>query len=319
MRFLSSVDLHCSMDEGFRMLGVLRSLSDGLAKTRKSLTDKIGSLFLGEKIDEAFLEQLEEALVASDVGVDTASLVLKDLKERFKRNELSSPAQVKERLKQILLEALSVKSSKFSLDVAPAVVLIVGVNGTGKTTTIGKLAYRLRADGKKVMLAAGDTFRAAAAEQLSIWGERTGIPVIKHREGADPGAVVFDAVTAVKARTFDVLIVDTAGRLHTKSNLMEELKKVKRILSRELPGAPHETLLVLDGNTGQNALVQAKMFNEAIGITGIVLTKLDGTSKGGIVFAINKDLGIPVKFVGVGEAVEDLRSFDPKEFVNALL
>jgi fused signal recognition particle receptor len=301
------------------MFGVLRSLSDGLAKTRKSLTDRIGSLLLGEKIDEAFLEQLEEALVASDVGVDTASLVLKDLKERFKRNELSSPVQVKERLKQILLETLSVKNSKFSLDVTPAVVLIVGVNGTGKTTTIGKLAFRLRADGKKVMLAAGDTFRAAAAEQLSIWGERSGIPVIKHREGADPGAVVFDAVTAAKARAIDVLIVDTAGRLHTKSNLMEELKKVKRILSRELPGAPHETLLVLDGNTGQNALVQAKMFNKAIGITGIVLTKLDGTSKGGIVFAINKDLGIPVKFVGIGEAVEDLRSFDPKEFVNALL
>lgn len=301
------------------MFGVLRSLNDGLAKTRKSLTDKIGSLLLGEKIDEAFLEQLEEALVAADVGVDTASLVLKDLKERFKRNELSSPVQVKERLKQILLETLSVKNSKFSLDVTPAVVLIVGVNGTGKTTTIGKLAYRLRADGKKVMLAAGDTFRAAAAEQLSIWGERAGIPVIKHREGADPGAVVFDAVTAAKARTIDVLIVDTAGRLHTKSNLMEELKKVKRILSRELPGAPHETLLVLDGSTGQNALVQAKMFNEAIGITGIVLTKLDGTAKGGIVFAINKDLGIPVKFVGIGEAVEDLRSFDPREFVNALL
>jgi fused signal recognition particle receptor len=301
------------------MFGVLRSLSDGLAKTRKSLTDRIGSLLLGEKVDEAFLEQLEEALVASDVGVDTASLVLKDLKERFKRNELSSPVQVKERLKQILLETLSVKNSKFSLDVTPAIVLIVGVNGTGKTTTIGKLAFRLRADGKKVMLAAGDTFRAAAAEQLSIWGERSGVPVIKHCEGADPGAVVFDAVTAAKARAIDVLIVDTAGRLHTKSNLMEELKKVKRILSRELPGAPHETLLVLDGNTGQNALVQAKMFNKAIGITGIVLTKLDGTSKGGIVFAINKDLGIPVKFVGIGEAVEDLRSFDPKEFVNALL
>ncbi len=300
------------------MFGVLRSLSDGLAKTRKSLTDKIGTLLLGEKIDEAFLEQLEEALVASDLGVDTASLVLKDLKERFKRNELSSPTQVKERLKQILIETLSVNDSKFLLDVTPAVVLIVGVNGTGKTTTIGKLAYRLRADGKNVMLAAGDTFRAAAAEQLSIWGERTGIPVIKHREGADPGAVVFDAVTAAKARAIDVLIVDTAGRLHTKSNLMEELKKVKRILSRELPGAPHETLLVLDGNTGQNALVQARMFNEAIGVTGIVLTKLDGTSKGGIVFAINKDLGIPVKFVGIGEAVEDLRSFDPKEFVNAL-
>ncbi len=317
--FLCTVGLNSRMNEGSRMFGVLRSLSDGLAKTRKSLTDKIGSLLLGEKIDEAFLEQLEEALVASDVGVDTASLVLKDLKERFKRNELSSPAQVKERLKQILLETLSVKKTKFSLDVTPSVVLMVGVNGTGKTTTIGKLAYRLRADGKKVMLAAGDTFRAAAAEQLSIWGERTGIPVIKHREGADPGAVVFDAVTAAKARAIDVLIVDTAGRLHTKSNLMEELKKVKRILSRELPGAPHETLLVLDGNTGQNALVQAKMFNEAIGITGIVLTKLDGTSKGGIVFAINKDLGIPVKFVGIGEAVEDLRSFDPNEFVNALL
>ncbi|MGE5174043.1 MAG: signal recognition particle-docking protein FtsY [Betaproteobacteria bacterium] len=301
------------------MFGVLRSLSDGLAKTRKNLADKIGKLILGEKIDEAFLDELEEALIASDVGVETTSFVLKDLNERFKRNELSAPAQVKERLKQMLLETLSAKPSIFSLDVAPAVVLVVGVNGTGKTTTIGKLAYRLQAEGKKVMLAAGDTFRAAAAEQLSVWGERIGIPVIKHREGADPSAVVFDAVTAAKARAIDVLIVDTAGRLHTKSNLMEELKKVKRILSRELPGAPHETLLVLDGNTGQNALVQAKMFNEAVGVTGIVLTKLDGTSKGGIVFAINKALAIPVKFVGIGEAVEDLRSFDPKEFVDALL
>jgi fused signal recognition particle receptor len=199
------------------------------------------------------------------------------------------------------------------------VVLVVGVNGTGKTTTIGKLAHRLQAGGKKVMLAAGDTFRAAASEQLSIWGERVGIPVIKHQEGADPGAVAFDAVSALKARSFDVLLVDTAGRLHTKSNLMEELKKVKRIISRELPGAPHETLLVLDGNTGQNALVQAKMFNEAVGVTGIVLTKLDGTSRGGIVFAIAKELEIPVKFIGIGEAVEDLRSFDPKEFVDALL
>ncbi len=300
------------------MFGVLRSLSDGLAKTRKSLSDKIGSLLLGEKIDESFLDELEEALIASDVGIDTTSLVLKDLKERFKRNELSSPAQVRDRLKQLLLETLT-KNSALFLGAAPAVVLVVGVNGTGKTTTIGKLAYRLRAEGKKVMLAAGDTFRAAAAEQLVIWGERTGAPVIKHREGADPGAVVFDAVTAAKARAVDVLIVDTAGRLHTKSNLMEELKKVHRILSRELPGAPQETLLVLDGSTGQNALIQAKMFHEAVGITGIVLTKLDGTSKGGIVFAINKELGIPVKFVGIGEAIEDLRSFDSKEFVDALL
>ena len=301
------------------MLGVLRSLSDGLAKTRKNLADKIGNLVLGAKIDEAFLDELEEALIASDVGVETASFVLGDLKERFKRNDLSTPAQVKERLRQILLEILSARPSVFSVSGSPAVVLVVGVNGTGKTTTIGKLAYRLHGEGKKVMLAAADTFRAAASEQLSIWGERAGIPVVKHREGADPGAVVFDAVSAAKARAIDVLIVDTAGRLHTKTNLMEELKKIRRILSRELIGEPQETLLVLDGNTGQNALVQAKMFKEAVGVTGIVLTKLDGTSKGGIVFAISKELAIPVKFVGIGEAVEDLRRFDPKEFVDALL
>jgi len=301
------------------MFGVLRSLRDGLAKTRKNFSDKVGSLVLGDKIDEGFLDELEEALIASDVGVETASFVLKDLKERFKRNELSSPAQVKDRLRQLLFEILSARSSVFSLTASPSVVLVVGVNGTGKTTTIGKLANRLQAEGKKVMLAAGDTFRAAASEQLSIWGERAGIPVIKHKEGADPSAVVFDAVLAAKARAVDVLIVDTAGRLHTKSNLMEELKKVRRILSRELPGAPHETLLVLDGNTGQNALVQTKMFHEAVGITGIVLTKLDGTSKGGIVFAIYKELSIPVKFVGIGEAIEDLRNFDPREFVDALL
>ncbi len=301
------------------MFGVLRSLRDGLAKTRKNFTDKVGSLVLGEKIDEAFLDELEEALIASDVGVETATLVLKDLKERFKRNELSSPAQVKDRLRQILFEIISTPSPVFSPAATPSAVLVVGVNGTGKTTTIGKLANRLQSEGKKVMLAAGDTFRAAASEQLSIWGERAGIPVIKHKEGADPGAVVFDAVSAAKARATDVLIVDTAGRLHTKSNLMEELKKVRRILSRELPGAPHETLLVIDGSTGQNALVQAKMFHETVGVTGIVLTKLDGTSKGGIVFAIYKELKIPVKFVGIGEAIEDLRSFDPKEFVDALL
>jgi fused signal recognition particle receptor len=301
------------------MFGVLRSLKDGLTKTRKNLAEHLGTLVLGEKIEENFLEELEEALIASDVGAGTAAVVLKDLKERFKRKELSSSGQVTERLKQILVEILAAQNSTFSLAATPAVVLVVGVNGTGKTTTIGKLASRLQGEGKKVMLAAGDTFRAAASEQLSIWGERSGIPVIKHQEGADPSAVVFDAVTAAKARAVDVLLVDTAGRLHTKSNLMEELKKVKRILSRELPGAPHETLLVLDGNTGQNALVQAKMFHESIGVSGIVITKLDGTSRGGIVFAINKELSIPVKFIGIGEAIEDLRSFDPKEFVDALL
>lgn len=301
------------------MFGVLRSLRDGLAKTRKDFSDRIGSLVLGEKIDEAFLDELEEVLISSDAGAQTASAVLADLKERFQRNELSSPAQVRERLKQILFEILSSHFSPFSLTSSPYTILMIGANGTGKTTTIGKLAYRLRNEGKSVILAAADTFRAAASEQLLIWGERAGIPVIKHREGADPGAVVFDAVSAARARAADVLIVDTAGRLHTKSNLMEELKKVKRIMTRELPGAPHEVLLVLDANTGQNALVQAKMFNEALGITGIVLTKLDGTAKGGIVFAISRELSIPVKFVGIGEAIEDLRDFDPKEFVEALL
>src|SRR5574337_1238249 len=301
------------------MLSVFRSLSDGLAKTRKNLSGKIGSLVLGEKIDESFLDELEEALIASDVGTATASVVLKDLQERFKRKELANAGQVKDRLRQVLIEILEKTPSKFELSAVPSVILVVGVNGAGKTTTIGKLAYRLQGEGKKVMLAAGDTFRAAASEQLSIWGERVGIPVIKHREGADPGAVVFDAVSAAKARSMDVLIVDTAGRLHTKSNLMEELKKIHRILSRELPGAPHETLLVLDGNTGQNALVQARMFHEAVPLSGIIVTKLDGTSKGGIVFAIYQGLSIPVKFVGIGEAMEDLRTVDPKEFVEALL
>ena len=301
------------------MLNIIHSIRDGLAKTRKNLSDRIGSLVLGEKIDELFLEELEEALIASDVGMKTASLVLADLKERFKRNELSSPEQVRERLKQVLYDVLSERPASISLSGSPSVILVVGVNGTGKTTTIGKLAHRLRDEGKKVMLAAADTFRAAAAEQLMVWGERNGIPVVKHKEGADPGAVAFDALAAAKARGMDVLIVDTAGRLHTKSNLMEELKKVQRILSRELPGAPHETLFVLDATTGQNAFAQAKTFHEAIGVTGIVLTKLDGTPKGGIVFAINKELNLPVKFIGIGEGIDDLKDFDPKEFVEALL
>ena len=301
------------------MFSVLRTVSDGLARTRKSFSDTIGTLVLGEKVDSLFLDELEEALVAADTGVQTASTVLADLTERFKRNELSTPSQVRVRLKQILAEILLSASTPFSVTSSPSTVLVVGVNGAGKTTTIGKLAHRLQQEGRKVMLAAADTFRAAAAEQLSIWGERAGIPVIKHKEGADPGAVVFDALSAAKARAADVLIVDTAGRLHTKSNLMEELKKIKRIMSRELPGAPQEVLLVLDATTGQNALVQAKMFQEAVGVTGIVLTKLDGTAKGGIVFAISKELAIPVKFIGIGEAMEDLRAFDPKEFVEALL
>jgi fused signal recognition particle receptor len=301
------------------MMNIIHSIRDGLTKTRKNLGDRIGSLVLGEKIEESFLDELEEALIASDVGMKTASLVLADLKERFKRNELSSPIQVRERLKQVLFEILAERPASLSLTGAPAVILVVGVNGTGKTTTIGKLAHRLKGEGKKVMLAAADTFRAAAAEQLMVWGERNDVPVIKHKEGADPGAVAFDALAAAKARGMDVLIVDTAGRLHTKSNLMEELKKVQRILARELPGAPQETLFVLDATTGQNAFAQAKTFHQEIGVTGIVLTKLDGTPKGGIVFAINKELGLPVKFIGIGEGIEDLKDFDPREFVEALL
>jgi fused signal recognition particle receptor len=300
------------------MFGLLKSLGDGLAKTRKNLADRFGALVLGDKIDEAFLEELEETLVAADVGVATTTFILKDLRERFNRRELSSPAEVKDRLKLVLFSILADRPADLALTAAPSVILVVGVNGGGKTTSIGKLACRFKTEGKKVMLAAGDTFRAAASEQLSIWGERAGIPVIKHREGAEPGAVVFDAVASASARAADVLIVDTAGRLHTKSNLMDELKKLKRIISQALPGEPGETLLVLDATTGQNALMQAKMFHEAVGITGIVLTKLDGTAKGGIVFAISRELSIPIKFIGIGEAVDDLRRFDPREFVEAL-
>ena len=301
------------------MLKALHSLRDGLAKTRKNLSDKIESLVLGEKIDDDFLDELEAALIASDVGAQTASFVLTDLKDRFSRNELSTPGQVRDRLKQILHEIVAGKNAGLSLDAKPSVILMIGVNGTGKTTTIGKLAGRLKQDGKKVMLAAADTFRAAAAEQLSIWGERNDVPVIKHKEGADPGAVVFDALAAAKARGIDVLIVDTAGRLHTKSNLMDELKKVRKIIAREAPGAPQETLLVLDASTGQNALIQAKTFHDAIAVSGIVLTKLDGTPRGGMAFAIMRELSLPIKFVGIGEGIEDLRPFDAREFVDALL
>ena len=301
------------------MFGVVRSIRDGLERTRKRLAESIGSLVLGEKIDESFLDDIETALVSADVGAQTTAQVLSDLKERFTRKELQTADQLRARLKVVLLEILASFSGSIDVTTRPFVLLVVGVNGTGKTTTIGKLANRFKSEGKNVLLAAADTFRAAAAEQLSVWGERNGVPVVKHREGADPGAVVFDAVAAARARGTDVLIVDTAGRLHTKSNLMEELKKVRRILERELPGAPHETLLVLDATTGQNALAQAKSFHQAVGISGIVLTKLDGTPKGGIVFAIVRELSLPIKLIGIGEGIDDLRRFDPQEFVDGLL
>lgn len=301
------------------MISALRGFREGLARTRKSIAEKFGTLVLGEKIDEGFLADLEDALISSDVGAKTTAMVLADLKERFGRSELNTADQVRERLRGLLADALRTGPSSLNVNASPAVVLVIGVNGTGKTTTIGKLARRLQDEGKKVLLAAGDTFRAAAADQLAVWGERAGIPVVKHAAGADPGAVVFDALAAARARMSDVVIVDTAGRLHTKSNLMEELKKVRRIIAREIPGGPHETLLVLDATTGQNALAQASMFHEAVGVTGIVLTKLDGSAKGGIVFAINRDLGLPVKFIGIGESIEDLRPFDAAEFAEAFV
>lgn len=301
------------------MTGAVRGFREGLARTRRNIAERIGELVLGDKIDELFLDELEDALISSDVGAKTTALVLGDLKDRFKRSELNSSDQVRDRLRVVLAEALQPGTASLDVSASLAVILVIGVNGTGKTTTIGKLAHRLAGEGKKVLLAAADTFRAAASDQLAVWGERAGIPVIKHGEGADPGAVVYDALAAARARMTDVVIVDTAGRLHTKSNLMEELKKVRRIISREVPGGPHETLLVLDATTGQNALVQAKMFHDAVGVTGIVLTKLDGSAKGGIVFAISRELSLPVKFVGIGEAIEDLRPFSAAEFAEAFI
>jgi fused signal recognition particle receptor len=307
------------MEQGERP-GFFERLKSGLSKTHANLIGRIDSLVLGKKqIDADTLEELEEILITADIGVSTAVELIRTLEQRLKRNELKDGETLKKALKEEMLARLSWQSA--SLDTSsssPYVILVIGVNGVGKTTTIGKLASRFIAQGKKVILAAGDTFRAAAAEQLEIWGERAGAEVIRHKEGADPSAVVFDACRAALARKCDILIVDTAGRLHTKVNLMEEMKKIRRILGREIPGAPHETLLILDAATGQNAISQAKLFKESAAVTGIALTKLDGTAKGGIVVAISNEFKIPVRFIGVGEGVDDLREFDPAQFVEAL-
>lgn len=294
-------------------------LKAGLTKTRDQLVSGIENVVLGKKkIDESLMEELEEVMILADLGVDTTRGIINSVREKVKRNELTDADLLKKEIKEQIRAILKNKTGELRGGDSLAVYLVIGVNGTGKTTTIGKLSAKLRADGKKVLLAAGDTFRAAAAEQLVLWGERTGSDVIRHKSGADPGAVVFDAIAAARAREAEVLLVDTAGRLHTKTNLMEELKKINRVIERELPGEPREVLLVLDATTGQNALSQAKLFNQAIGVTGIVLTKLDGTAKGGIVVAISSELGIPVKMVGVGEQVDDLQPFDPDEYVEAL-
>ena len=300
-------------------MGFFDKLKAGLTNTRDQLVSGIENVVLGKKkIDESLMEELEEVMILADLGVDTTRGIIDSVREKVKRNELTDADLLKKEIKEQIRAILKNRTTELRGGDSLAVYLIIGVNGTGKTTTIGKLSAKLRADGKKVLLAAGDTFRAAAAEQLVLWGERTGADVIRHKSGADPGAVVFDAIAAARAREADVLLVDTAGRLHTKTNLMEELKKINRVIERELPGEPREVLLVLDATTGQNALSQAKLFNQAIGVTGIVLTKLDGTAKGGIVVAISSELGIPVKMVGVGEQVDDLQPFDPDEYVDAL-
>jgi len=297
-------------------------LKEGLSRTRGDMTEGLASLFLGKKqIDDELLEELETRLLMADVGVEATGRIIKGVTERLARKQLKDVQALFEALRDNMATILTPVSQPLTIDTAhtPFVILVVGVNGAGKTTTIGKLARRFQAEGKSVMLAAGDTFRAAAVEQLQAWGERSRVPVVAQHTGADSASVIFDALQAAKARGVDVLIADTAGRLHTQSNLMEELKKVKRVLAKVDASAPHETLLVLDASTGQNALNQAKKFHEAIELDGVVLTKLDGTAKGGIIFAIAQALQLPIRFVGVGEGVEDLRPFKADEFVAALL
>ncbi len=299
-------------------MGFFEKLKDGLTKTRKGITERIDKVLVSfGKIDEDLFDELEEILITSDIGMDTSMKIINDIKAKVKQNKITNPAEVKGLLKDELMKIMEGETS-LKLSTTPSVIVIIGVNGVGKTTSIGKIANHLKQQGKKVMLAAADTFRAAAIEQLEIWADRSDVEIIKHKEGADPAAVIYDAIVAAKARKADVLICDTAGRLHTKKNLMEELKKIFRIIERELPGADQENLLVLDATTGQNALSQAKTFGELVDLSGIVLTKLDGTAKGGIVIAVKSELSIPIKLVGVGEGMDDLQKFEPKDFVDAL-
>jgi fused signal recognition particle receptor len=299
-------------------MGFFDRLKESLTKTRKGLVEKVESIFTGRKVDETTLEELEEILIMSDVGTTAASEIMSVIREKAKKGEAKDTDSVKGLLKKEMISILGDFQPLMVSGSKPFVILAVGVNGVGKTTTIGKLASRFRSQGLSVLLAAGDTFRAAGIEQLEIWAKRADTQFVQHQKGSDPAAVAFDAVVAAKSRGMDIVIIDTAGRLHTKSNLMEELKKVKRSIDKALPGVSPEVLLVVDATTGQNALRQAEMFNETVGITGIALTKLDGTAKGGIVFAIKKGLGIPVRLIGVGEGIDDLRDFDPGEFVEAL-
>ena len=300
------------MDSQPGWLGRLRA---GLAKTRQALTARVDDL-LGRGIDPSFYDELEELLIQADLGVPGTEAVIARLRERA-RTDARTPESLRRALVEILTGELG-EAAPLTLTPPPGVVVILGTNGSGKTTTMGKLAARLKGEGKKVLLAAGDTFRAAAIDQLDAWAQRVGVELVRHKPGADPSAVVYDAAQAARARHADVLIVDTAGRLHTKTNLMEELKKVDRVLRRELPGSPVEALLVLDATTGQNGIIQARQFKAALPLTGIVLTKLDGTARGGVIVAISRELGLPVKFIGVGEGLDDLQPFDPGSFAAAL-
>ena len=299
-------------------MGFFDKLKQGLIKTKNAIVDKIDGLFKSfVKVDEELFEELEELLISADIGVNTSMEILDELRDTVKENRIKDPAEVKKELFGILRRMIG-EHEPLNLSTKPSVILVIGVNGVGKTTSIGKIANDLKHSGKKVVVAAADTFRAAAAEQLTVWCDRAGVDIVKQGAGADPASVVFDAINAVKSRGADVLIIDTAGRLHNKKNLMDELAKIDRVIGRELPDASKETLLVLDATTGQNAVMQAKEFKEASKITGLVLTKLDGTAKGGIIISIRKELGIPVKFIGVGEKIDDMKPFDSKDFASAL-
>lgn len=299
--------------------GFFSRLVSGLQKTRDNIAAGIDSIFSGfSSIDEDFYEELEEILIMGDIGIDTTMTIIEKLKEEVKEKKIKEPEECRALLIDIIKEQMRVDETAYEFEHKTSVVLMIGVNGVGKTTSVGKLASQLKDDGKKVIMAAADTFRAAAIEQLTEWSNRAGVDIIAQQEGSDPGAVVFDAIQAAKARKADVLICDTAGRLHNKKNLMNELNKINRIIDKEFPEAYRETLIVLDGTTGQNALQQARQFKEAADISGIVLTKLDGTAKGGIAIAIQAELGIPVKYIGIGEKIDDLQKFDSDTFVNAL-
>lgn len=311
--------LFSKLKQGLKQSFGGEKLSDSLTKTRKGFIDKVFDVFTGKNIDEDLYEELEEVLIQGDVGVNTAIDLVEKLRTRVKEEKIKEADKLREVLVEEIVETMGEDTPELNIIAGELnVILIVGVNGVGKTTSIGKLAHKLKVEGKRVILGAGDTFRAAAIDQLKVWGERVGVDVVSHKEGADPGAVVFDAIQAAKARKADVLIIDTAGRLHNKVNLMAELSKVKRIIEKEAPGALKEVLLVLDATTGQNALSQAKTFGEAAGVTGVVLTKLDGTAKGGIVIGIKAEQKLPVKLIGVGEKMEDLQVFKPRDFVAAL-